>query len=320
MSLEDWQIVVAPKVQGTWNLHSVLLKENQPIDFFLLLSSWSGLVGQWGQANYASANAFLDAFTQYRHSQGLPSSTVDVGVMEDVGYVSRNAHFLEYFHTTSTHVLYEQDLLDSLQLLIARSMRLSSNIKTNGYSSIGRYEYVNKSQLALGLRSTQPLSASNNRTVWKRDPRMAFYRNIESQAETTIISSNKALKEFLKDARRNTSRLDGADGTSFLANEIGKTLFGFMMRNEEMLDLNLAPSAMGVDSLVAIELRNWFKHSLGVDVTVLEILKSESLLAMGKQAADLLIAKYTGSDRVGADIDADGKLEGNEKYLVMKMP
>jgi hypothetical protein len=149
---------------------------------------------------------------------------------------------------------------------------------------------------------------------------MAFYRNIESQAETTVISSNKALKEFLKDASRNTSMLDGTDGTSFLANEIGKTLFGFMIRNEEMLDLNLAPSAMGVDSLVAIELRNWFKHSLGVDMTVLEILRSESLLALGRRAADLLIAKYTGSDRAGADTNADGKLEGNEKYLVMKMP
>src|SRR6266480_1477142 len=191
MSLDEWQAAVAPKVQGTWNLHSVLVKEHQPVDFFLLLSSWSGLVGQWGQANYASANAFLDAFTQYRHSQNLPSATVDMGVMEDIGYVSRNAHVLDHFHMTSTHVLYEQDLLDSLQLLIARSTPLSSN---NTCSSIGGYEHVNNAQLALGLRSTRPLSAPNNRTVWKRDPRMAFYRNIESQVATTIISSNEGLK------------------------------------------------------------------------------------------------------------------------------
>src|SRR6266480_5214564 len=137
MSLDEWQAAVAPKVQGTWNLHSVLVKEHQPVDFFLLLSSWSGLVGQWGQTNYASANTFLDAFTQYRHSQGLPSMTIDIGVMEDIGYVSRNARVLEHFHTTSSHVLYEQDLLDSLQLSIARSMRFSSNNMNNGYSSIG---------------------------------------------------------------------------------------------------------------------------------------------------------------------------------------
>lgn len=187
MSFDEWQAAVAPKVQGTWNLHSVLLKEHQPVDFFLLFSSWSGLLGHWGQANYASANAFLDAFTQYRHSQGLPSATVDIGVMEDIGYVSRNAHVLDHLRMTSAHPLYEQDLLDSIQLLIARSTRLSSNNTDNGYSSIGGYEYGNKAQLALGLRSTQPLSAPNNRLVWKRDSRMSLYRNIESQVATTFI-------------------------------------------------------------------------------------------------------------------------------------
>jgi hypothetical protein len=306
MSFDEWQAAVAPKVQGTWNLHSILVKEQQPVDFFLLLSSWSGLVGLWGQANYASANAFLDAFTQYRHSQGLPSSTVDIGVMKDIGYVSRNAHILDNFHMTSTHVLYEQDLLDSLQLLIARSTRLPSNNKDNGYSRIGEYEYVNKAQLALGLRSTQPLSSPNNRLVWKRDPRMAFHRNIESQALTTFTSSNEALKQFLKDASRNPSTLEGADGTTFLASEIGKTLLGFMMRNEA-LDLNLGLSATGVDSLVAIELRNWFRQTLGVDVTVLEILASESLLALGRRTAELLTVKYSDSGRV-------------EKYITTNMP
>lgn len=126
------------------------------------------------------------------------------------------------------------------------------------------------------------------------------------------------LREFLKDAKLNTSMLDGDDGTTFLASEIGKTLFGFMMRSEETLDLTLAPSATGVDSLVAIELRNWFKHTLGVDVTVLEILGSESLLMLGRRAADMLIAKYTGS--VGTDTNTDGKIEGNEKYVTTKMP
>lgn len=72
------------------------------------------------QSNYAAANTFLDAFTQYRQSKGLPSSTVDIRVMEGIGYVSRNANVLGDFHQTSTHVLREQDLLDSIQLLLQR--------------------------------------------------------------------------------------------------------------------------------------------------------------------------------------------------------
>jgi len=315
MSLDEWRAAVAPKVQGTWNLHSVLLKERQSVDFFLLFGSSSGLMGHWGQANYASANTFLDAFTQFRHSQGLPSATVDIGVMEDIGYVSRNAHILNYFHMSSNYVLFEQDLLDSLQLLIARSTRFSSD---NGCSSIGGHEYVNKAQLGLGFRSTQPLSVSNNRVVWKHDPRMAFYRNLESQAATTFSSSNEGLKQFLEDASRDTSMLDG-DGITFLATEIGKILFSFMLRNEETMDLNLALSATGIDSLVGIELRNWFKRTLGVDVSVLEILGSENLLALARRAAELLTAKYS-SGRVGADTNGDGNVKGEQKYISTKIP
>lgn len=54
MSYEDWQTAVQPKVLGTWNLHYASL--GLDLDFFLLFSSWSGLVGQWGQANYAAVS------------------------------------------------------------------------------------------------------------------------------------------------------------------------------------------------------------------------------------------------------------------------
>lgn len=50
----------------------------------VIFSSYSGLVGQLGQSNYASANTFLDAFVQYRHANGLPASVHDIGVIEDV--------------------------------------------------------------------------------------------------------------------------------------------------------------------------------------------------------------------------------------------
>lgn len=56
MSFADWQTAVQPKVDGTWNLHHASC--GLELDFFLLFSSWSGLVGQWGQANYAAVSVF----------------------------------------------------------------------------------------------------------------------------------------------------------------------------------------------------------------------------------------------------------------------
>ena len=121
MESEVWRTAVLPKVQGTWNLHNALTKQEEPLDFFFLFSSVSGTAGQIGQANYAAGNTFMDAFVQYRHSLGLPASTLDIGIMEDVGFLAREKHLLDALKATSLHTLHEQDLLDSLELMIARS-------------------------------------------------------------------------------------------------------------------------------------------------------------------------------------------------------
>lgn len=64
MSFQDWQTAVLPKVQGTWNLHHASI--GLDLDFFLLFSSWSGLVGQWGQANYAAVSLPPQPFRSIR--------------------------------------------------------------------------------------------------------------------------------------------------------------------------------------------------------------------------------------------------------------
>jgi acyl carrier protein len=311
MEYDDWQAAVAPKVQGTWNLHNALLAANVNVDFFLLFSSWSGLVGQWGQANYAAANSFLDAFAQYRHDLGLPAATVNIGAMEDIGYLSRNLHQLEHFRAASTHVLYEQDLLDTLELMMYRSRPEDAGSKSSRRAADS--EFVSKGQIAIGLRSTQKLSAPNNRTVWKFDPRMAMYYNLEGQDNEVAASGNEQLKLFLGEATIQPAMLDTDDSAVFLATEIGKTLFSFTMKDVADLELDSSPAALGVDSLVSIELRNWFKHKLGVDVTVLEIQSSHSILDLGRHAATLLKSKFAGTE-------GPQNGEGNEKYLDMKAP
>jgi len=107
------------RVEGTWNLHRALMPE--PLDFFVLFSSLSGIVGQWGQANYAAANTFLDAFAQYRHENGLRASVLDIGMAMDVGYFSQNKVALDNFVASAVHGLREQDFLDSLYPMIAGS-------------------------------------------------------------------------------------------------------------------------------------------------------------------------------------------------------
>ena len=273
MTYDDWITAIRPKVDGTWNLHHAL----KELDFFMLFSSVSGLVGQYGQANYAAANTFLDSFVQYRHSLGLAASVIDLGIMEDVGFVSESTSLVDYFKFLSANLLTEEDLRETVRLAIARSMPAET---ANVYS--------NPSQLAVGFASNTPLADPNNRIIWKRDRRFAVYRNIQST--DTSLAANDSLKYFLSQiTSRGITSLADTHTVEYLAKEIGKTLYGFMMKHADNMDLDLTLASLGLDSLVGIELRNWCRQQLGLEVSILEIMQS-TLRDMGKRAVDSLIA------------------------------
>ncbi|PSF39268.1 beta-ketoacyl synthase [Aphanothece hegewaldii CCALA 016] len=81
LSWEKFELVLAPKVQGTWNLHQ--LTKDEPLDFFILFSSAASSIGSPGQGNYAAANSFLDAIAHYRHAQNLPATSINWGILSD---------------------------------------------------------------------------------------------------------------------------------------------------------------------------------------------------------------------------------------------
>ncbi len=77
---QDWthfEHVMAPKVNGAWNLHLASL--SKPLDFFVLFSSAASVLGSPGQINYASANAFLDGLAHLRQKKGLPGLAISWG-------------------------------------------------------------------------------------------------------------------------------------------------------------------------------------------------------------------------------------------------
>lgn len=79
--------VLAPKMQGAWNLH--ILTQTISLDFFLLFSSSTVLLGNAGQCNYAVANGFLDALAHYRRHQGLPGLSINWGAWSEVGMAAK---------------------------------------------------------------------------------------------------------------------------------------------------------------------------------------------------------------------------------------
>ena len=119
---------MAPKALGAWNLHRQTMGES--LDFFLSFSSIVSLLGNPLQANYAAANAFLDALAVYRRARGLPATTINFGVLGGTGWVVRqSAELMELLNRQGYPSFSEEQTLevisemlrhDAVQLMVAR--------------------------------------------------------------------------------------------------------------------------------------------------------------------------------------------------------
>lgn len=311
MPFSDWEAVTAPKIQGTWNLHEALLAEHQEqdrgLDFFVLFGSFAGLVGQRGQANYAAANAFLDAFVQFRHGLGLPASVLDLGAVADVGYVAERPDLVSFFKTTSHHMLREQDVLDALELAIRKSGPAAARTSSATPASSDQVDsFVSESQVTLAMRSTIPLASPQNRNVWKRDPRLSRYHNMEAEkAESGAVGGSRttatggsdnndqdaAIRALLAAIEQDPSVLRQDAFIAEFARILGIAFFSFTMRPIEELDVTASFPSLGIDSLVTIEVRNWLRLRFAIDMTVLEILRGENIMGVAKAWAKKFMAK-----------------------------
>ncbi|MBX9638742.1 MAG: type I polyketide synthase, partial [Mycobacteriaceae bacterium] len=88
-SLERFRTTLAPKAFAAWHLHR--LTENDDLDFFIMYSSISSVLGSPGQANYAAANALLDGLVADRNAQGLTATSVNWGPWAEGGMAASHA-------------------------------------------------------------------------------------------------------------------------------------------------------------------------------------------------------------------------------------
>ncbi|KAI2617780.1 hypothetical protein GGR54DRAFT_640866 [Hypoxylon sp. NC1633] len=306
MEWSQWQDALAPKVDGTWNLHRAF--ESSSLDFFFLASSLVTVADSLGQGNYVAANMFIEAFCRYRHSLGLPASVLNIGPVNDVGFVAENAHAMHNIKAQGLYLLGEREFLDFFELGLLDSYPAVSSAAAP--SAVPPAPWYNSAQVMMGLRSEQDLDDPNNRTMWRRDRRMGIYHNVRVEGPAKTNESN-ALQEFL--ARLSTTSGPPGEGAEdgkallreqtsldFLAHEIGRKIYDFLLKPEEEVDVGLTLAQMGLDSLMAIELRRWFKGAFGLTLSVLEIVGSGTLAQLAELVAAKLLEKLEGESQKAA--------------------
>ncbi|KAI4126027.1 MAG: hypothetical protein LQ338_003966 [Usnochroma carphineum] len=261
MSLQDFNAAIRPKVQGTWNLHNASLEHGDQLDFFTMLSSISGVVGQKGQANYAAGNAFQDSLAKHRQDLGLPACSIDLGVVSDVGYISERKDLADRLDTTVWTEIDEQLLHRILQTSLLQQMSPHKRA-------------TNVSQMITGIPVPQhddsPLL--NDARFLGLNCGVSNSPKAEGQAS---LKDAEAFAALLKTQSNHSTTLMGAV-------DIINRAITRILNMSQPLEPNKPLSGYGIDSLAAVEVRNWFRMELRVEVTTLEINNAHSLMSLGE--------------------------------------
>ncbi|KAF2993299.1 putative PKS-like protein biosynthetic cluster, partial [Neopestalotiopsis sp. 37M] len=250
MTHDDYHTAIKAKVTGTWNLHNVALRE-QPLDFFTMLSSVSGVVGNKGQANYAAANAFLDAFGYFRRSQGLHANTVDLGLIEDVGYVAETggAALEARFDRSEWTPIDEGVLRRILGYSIMQQNDLRAPLSAAGAA-----------QLVTGI--AYPLSSGTSDLAAERRFGYLFAAGDGGKSQGhggQGDEADQAVRAFhMMRAADTDERALTKAAVELLQKQIAK-----LLRLESEIEPGKPLMAYGLDSLSAVELRGWIRQKLG---------------------------------------------------------
>lgn len=272
MTVDEYHGAMACKIQGTWNLHNAAKNLNLNLDFFTMLSSISGLVGQKGQANYAAGNAFMDSFASYRRRLGQPACSIDLGVIEDVGYVHERDGLQEIFDTNILTGINERLLRRILYFSICQQNRniLSPASSTQMITGI-LVPQPSESQLIHDARFAGLFTGTGNANgAYGRRGGKDGLGSKEVQALLLLLRSNSA---------------DRAARLKMTVDVVSKS-FARILGLSEPMDAGLPLSVYGIDSLAAVEMRNWLRVELGALVTTLDIMNAPSLIALCEKVVD----------------------------------
>jgi NADPH:quinone reductase-like Zn-dependent oxidoreductase/NADP-dependent 3-hydroxy acid dehydrogenase YdfG/acyl carrier protein len=263
---------MAPKILGAWNLHS--LTADAPLDFFVLFSSIASMIGNAGQANYVAGNAFLEALAHYRRAHGLTAVAINWGVVGEVGHVAASPETADRLERLGLKPMPLAVLLDALDQIISSDA-----------VEVGVVEVEWKSFLrATGLR------------------RSARYTGLggEADAEESRVSARSGIRDILE--------ADAASLPSLIETYIRERLARAMGSAPSRIDTQQSLRNLGIDSLIAVEVRNHINSELGINVPLAKLMQGESINALAAFVAER-VQERNGGDATRGSMRTDAKLD-----------
>lgn len=296
MDLDDWLAATKPKIDGSRHLDE-LFGFDQSLEFFVMLSSLASVIGNSGQASYNAGNTYCSGLAEHRRKRGLVASVLDIGQIVGIGYVARNrkavislrSHKFQPISEPLFHQMFAEAVI-------------------SGHPDSGRQPVLSAGlQKRLGLAHEDSIPP-----LWMDNPRFSHMRwekdEFAGGAEDISALSRVPVKEKLEAAKTITDA--NVALIQALVTKLGAILQlapesinkdTALIAIGEQSDLvsemkNVTHIVIGIDSLVAVEIRSWFLKELNVDLPVLKIIGGDSIADLCTEALSRLPWKGSWED------------------------
>ncbi len=278
---QNWsrfETVLAPKAFGAWHLHQ--LTQDLALDFFVLFSSVAGLFGNRGQANYTAANTFLDALARHRQAQGLPGLSINWDTWSEVGAMAE--------------VVEQQQ--QAMQAL--------------GRGAITPIQGLPILEYLLGHNiggSAAALAIDWQTFIAQQEPLLPLFAEFIEARSSTNRQSITPLAEF----RQQLAQVDPDERGALLTQHIQQIAAQIMgLPSPDDLAPDQSVMEMGLDSLMAIELRNDLQNSLGHSLPAMLLFGHPTIESL----VDYLLDELFEADKVD-DTDTDDRTKATPKMI-----
>lgn len=249
-----FQTVARAKVEGAWHLHRLFA--DVPLDFFAVFSSASGLFGTPGQANYAAANAFLDGLAHSRRALGLPATSLAWGPWDDGAGMggSAGAARQRQWHQQGIGLMAPTDALASLESALA-----------------GEAAYVTVMAMNPARFASRALPA--------------LRRLIGASTRSVVVGVDAPRR--VTDELRHLSDATTETRLGVVRRAVHRHAARVLGLTSAALDETSSLSTYGLDSLMAVQLRNAIQLEAGVTLPVSQLLRRPSVSYL----SELIIAE-----------------------------